>query len=96
VKNIETKEHPPVPEVEVYWKSLWGEEAQHNGRAEWIRREKKGKLVRWIGGPYRYRKLLYTYQTPTIGNLLEMIKYIITGLKFFQLLTGILQETSMQ
>ena len=29
------------------------------------------------------------------GNLLEMIKYKITGLKISQLLTGILQKTSM-
>jgi len=28
-----------MAEVETYWKSVWGEEAQHNERAEWIRRE---------------------------------------------------------
>jgi len=25
-------------------KSLWGEEAQHNERAEWIRREEENKI----------------------------------------------------
>jgi hypothetical protein len=44
MKNIEPKEHPPMPEAEVYWKSLWGEEAQHNKRAEWIRREQKREI----------------------------------------------------
>jgi hypothetical protein len=44
MKNIETKDHRPMPEAEVYWKSLWGEEAQHNERAEWIRREQKRKI----------------------------------------------------
>ena len=29
-----------MAEAETYWKSLCGEEAQHNERAEWIRREK--------------------------------------------------------
>jgi hypothetical protein len=28
----------------LYWKSLWREEAQHNERAEWIRREQKRKI----------------------------------------------------
>ena len=33
-----------MAEAETYWKSLWGEEAQHNERAEWIRREQKRKV----------------------------------------------------
>jgi hypothetical protein len=33
-----------MSEAEIYWKSLWGEEAQHNERAEWIRREQKRKI----------------------------------------------------
>ena len=33
-----------MAEAEAYWKSLWGEEAQHNERAEWIRREEKRKI----------------------------------------------------
>jgi hypothetical protein len=36
---------PSMAEAETYWKSLWGEEAQHNERAEWIRREHKGKII---------------------------------------------------
>jgi len=33
-----------MAEAETYWKSLWGEETQHNERAEWIRREQKRKI----------------------------------------------------
>jgi hypothetical protein len=33
-----------MTEAETYWKSLWGEEAQHNERAEWIRREEKREI----------------------------------------------------
>jgi len=43
-KNIEVREPPSMAEVETYWKSLRGEEAQHNERAEWIRREQKRKV----------------------------------------------------
>ena len=96
MKNIEAREPPSMAEVETYWKSLWGEEAQHYERDEWIRREQKRKLVIWIGGLYRLWKLLHICQKLTIGYLLEMIKYKITGLKLSQLLTGILQKTSMQ
>ena len=31
-------------EAETDWRSLWGEEAQHIERAEWIRREEKRKI----------------------------------------------------
>ena len=96
MKNIEAREPPSMAEAETYWKSLWGEEAQHNERAEWIRREQKRKLVIWIGSIYRLQKLLHTCQKLTIGKLLEMIKYKITGLKLSQLLTGVSQKTSMQ
>ena len=34
MKNIEAREPPCMAEAEMYWKSLWGEEAQHNERAE--------------------------------------------------------------
>ena len=44
MKNIEAREPPSIAEAETYWKSLWGEEAQHNERAEWIRREQKRKV----------------------------------------------------
>ena len=33
-----------MAEANTYWKSLWGEEAQHNETAEWIRREEKRKI----------------------------------------------------
>jgi len=44
MKNIEAREPPSMTEAETYWKSLWGEEPGHNGRAEWIRREQKRKI----------------------------------------------------
>jgi len=44
MKNIEAREPPSMAEAETYWKSLWGEEAQHNEKAEWIRREQKRKV----------------------------------------------------
>jgi len=44
MKNIEAREPPSMAEAETYRKSLWGEEAQHNERAEWIRREEKRKI----------------------------------------------------
>jgi hypothetical protein len=49
MKNIEAREPPSMAEAETYWKSLWGEEAQHNERAEWLRREQKRKtsLMEW-------------------------------------------------
>ena len=34
MRNIEEREPPSMIEAETYWKSLWGEEAQHNERAE--------------------------------------------------------------
>jgi hypothetical protein len=40
---------PSVAEVEPYWKSLWGGKADNNGRAEWIRREERKKIVTWLG-----------------------------------------------
>jgi hypothetical protein len=43
IKNIEPREPPSMVEAETYWKSLWGE-AQHNERAEWIKREEKRKI----------------------------------------------------
>jgi hypothetical protein len=49
MKNIEAREPPSMAEAETYRKSLWGEEAQHNETAEWIRREHKRKtgLMDW-------------------------------------------------
>ena len=34
MKKIDAREPPSMAEAETYWKSLWGEEAQHNERAE--------------------------------------------------------------
>ena len=44
MKNTEAREIPSMTEAETYWKSLCGEEAQHNERAEWIRREQERKV----------------------------------------------------
>ena len=44
MKIIGAREPPSMAEAETYWKSLWREEAQHNERAEWIRREEKRKI----------------------------------------------------
>jgi hypothetical protein len=44
MKNIEAQEPPSMAEAETYWKSLWGEEAQHNERAECIGMEQKRKI----------------------------------------------------
>jgi len=43
-KNIEAREPLSIAEAETCWKSLWREEAQHNERAECIRREQKRKI----------------------------------------------------
>ena len=48
VKNMEVRELPSLAEAETYWKSLWGDEAQHNEGTEWIRREqKRNSLLDW-------------------------------------------------
>ena len=44
MKNIEVREPPSKAETKTYCMSLWGEEAQHNERAEWIGREQKRKI----------------------------------------------------
>ena len=44
MKNIEGREPLSMAEAENYWKSLWGEGAQHNERGELIRREQKRKI----------------------------------------------------
>ena len=43
MNNREVREPPCMAEAEIYWKSLWGDAAQHNGRTEWIRGEQKRK-----------------------------------------------------
>ena len=44
MKNRKAREPPSMAETETYWKSLWGEEARHNERAEWVRREQERKV----------------------------------------------------
>jgi len=44
IKNTEDREPPSMTEAETSWKSLWGEEAQHNERAQQIRRDEKRKI----------------------------------------------------
>ena len=44
MKTTGAREPPSVTEVEPYWKSLWGEKAQHNERAEWITGEDRRKI----------------------------------------------------
>jgi len=96
MKNIESRESPSMAEAETYWKSLWGEEAQHNERAEWIKREQKMKISHMEWSPIQITEITLHLSKAQIGNLLEMIKYKTTGLKLSQLLTGISQKTSMQ
>ena len=81
-----------MAEAEINWKSLWGEEAQHNERAEWIRRKEKRKISHMDGRPVQITEIIYICPKLTIGNLLEMIKYKTTGLKLSQLLTSIYEK----
>ena len=50
MKNIEAREPPSMAEAETYWESPWGEEAEHNERAEWLRRVQKRKVshIDWV------------------------------------------------
>jgi len=50
MKIKEARESPSVAEAETYCKSLWGEEAQHKVREEYVRREEKRKVsyIDWI------------------------------------------------
>ena len=57
MKIIETREPPPMAETETYWKSLWGEEAQHNERAEWIRREQERKVSHMGWMPIQFTEI---------------------------------------
>ena len=95
MKNIEARVPPSMAEEETYWKSLWGEKAQHNERAEWIM-EQKRKVSHMDWMPIQITESTSYLLKLTIGNLLEMIKYKIPGLKLCQLLTGILQKISLQ
>ena len=96
MKNLEAREPPSMAEAETNWKSLWGEEAQHNERAEWIRREQKRKISPMDWRPIQITEITLYLSKLTIVNLLEMIKYKTIGLKLSQLLTSLLQKTLMQ
>jgi hypothetical protein len=43
-KNIDEREPICVPELELYWNSLWGEEAKLNERTEMVIREEIRKM----------------------------------------------------
>jgi hypothetical protein len=85
-----------MAEAETYWKKLWTEEAQQNERSVCIRREQKRKISLMDWRPIQILEIALYLLKLTTGNLLEMIKYKITGLRLSQLLTGILQKTLMQ
>jgi len=62
VKNIEAREPPSMAEAATYCKSLWGEEAQHNERVEWIRREQKRKISHMDWRPIQIMEILHNCQ----------------------------------
>ena len=57
IKNIEAREPPSMAEAKTYQRSLWGEEALHNERAEWIRREQQGKISHMDWKPIQIREI---------------------------------------
>jgi hypothetical protein len=59
MKNLEVREPPSMEEAETYWKSLWGEEAQHHERAEWIRREEKSKISHMDWRPIQITEIIF-------------------------------------
>ena len=97
MKNIEAREPPSMAEAETYWKSLWGEEAQHNERAEWIRRKQKRKVSLMDWRPLPVTEItLYLSKAPnwkSPGND-QIQNYWLRELS--QLLTDISQKTSIQ
>jgi hypothetical protein len=48
-ENQRDKDHSYLEEAGLYWRSLW-EEVHQNERAEWIRRQGKGKIsnINWM------------------------------------------------
>ena len=96
MKNIEAREPPSMAESETYWKSLWLEEAQHNERAEWIRREEERKvnhmdwLPRQITEITSYFSKDHNWKSPRNNRKQNY------WLKVSQILTGISQNTSMK
>jgi len=96
MKTIEVREPSTMEEAETYWKSLWGGEAQHNERAECIRRELKRKVSHMDWMPILITEITSYLSKPHNRKCLEIIKYKFTGLKLSQLTTGKSQRTSMQ
>jgi hypothetical protein len=96
MKNIEVREPPSMTEAETYWKSLWGEEAQCNERAEWIRREQKRKVSHMDWMPIQIMEitsyLLKAYNWKSPGN--DQIQNY--WLKAFPATHRHITETSMQ
>jgi hypothetical protein len=72
MKNIEAREPPSMAEAETYWKLLWGEETQHNERAECIRWEQKRKISHMEWRPIQITKitlyLLKAYNSKSPGH----------------------------
>ena len=93
MKNTEAREPHSMAKAETYWKSLWGEAAQHNERAEWIRREQKREISHMDWRPIQITEITsylskgHNWGSP--GN---------NQIQNYQLkaLPGILQKTSMQ
>jgi len=75
-----------------YWNSLCGEEAQVNGRSEWVGRKEIRKIGNMDLGPIGIRKITSFFLKLTIGNFPEIVKYKITGLMHSPLPTGILKK----
>jgi hypothetical protein len=72
-KNMDARKPLCMAQVKPYWESLWGEKAQHNERAEWIRRERRRKIsnMDWV--------LVRTMGISFVKNSqLEVINYKIT------------------
>jgi len=84
-----------MAEVELYWKSLWGDKAQHNGRAEQIRREERRKICNMGWVPIQITAITSFLSKARNWKSPEVIKYKIIGLKHSQLTTAILQKTSI-
>ena len=95
-KNIVAREPISMAELKPYWNNLCGEKAQLNKRSEWIRREESREMGNMDMGPIEIMKITSFFQYFKILNVLEIIKYKITGFMHFLLPTGILQKTAVQ
>jgi len=70
---------------------LCGEEAQVNGRSEWVGRKEIRKIGYMDLGSIEIMKITSFFLKLTIVNFPEIVKYKITGLMHSQLLSGILK-----